>query len=186
MNMLDITDNRRLKLTGRIINRYASSGKLLDIGCKDRSLSKYLHFIKYEGIDYPEVDLEKDKLPYKSKSFDFVACLEVIEHLKDPTNIISEINKVSKKDAIIFISLPNSNHIYYRLKFLFGKPGDMLPFSQINKHLHFPIKEQSIKFIKNHFKILEIIDIGLPPYLDSIFPRLFSYSTLFILKKKNP
>ena len=185
MNMLKLTVDRRLKVTGKIIRKYAR-GKLLDIGCNDKGLSKHLSpEIQYSGIDYPKINLDEDKLPYEKNSFDAVACLEVMEHLKDPTNLIKEIKRVVKPDGIIFISLPNSNHIYYRLKFLIGKPNDELPFGhQTKKHLHFPIREQSIAFIRKHFRIIRIKDIGMTFGLDSLFPRVLSYTTLFVLKKR--
>lgn len=185
MDTMKMTVDRRLKVSGKIIGKYAK-GRLLDLGCNKNALKKYLpKEIEYVGKDYPEVDLEKSRLPFRNNSFDCVSMLEVMEHLKEPTHIIKEIKRVAKPNGIIFISLPNSNHIYYRLKFLFGKPNDELPFGhQTKKHLHFPIRSQSITFIKKYFRIVKIIDIGLPAVLDRAMPNLFSYATLFILKQK--
>lgn len=43
------------------------------------------------------------KLPYKDNQFDLVFCLEVLEHLTDPLNAISELNRVSNDNIIISV-----------------------------------------------------------------------------------
>ena len=55
------------------------------------------------NADYIE-DLEK--LSFKNENFDSFLLLEVLEHVKNPTKVIKEIYRVTKKNAIGFISMP--------------------------------------------------------------------------------
>ena len=45
-------------------------------------------------------------LPFKDEYFDSFLLLEVLEHVENPEQIIKEIFRVSKKDAIGFVSMP--------------------------------------------------------------------------------
>ena len=45
-------------------------------------------------------------LPFENNYFDSFLLLEVLEHVKDPNEIIKEIFRVSKKKAIGFVSMP--------------------------------------------------------------------------------
>lgn len=53
------------------------------------------------------------------ESFDYVACLEGLEHTTDPYQAISEIARVLKPDGWAVFSLPNYTNIERRLRFLF-------------------------------------------------------------------
>jgi len=89
---------------------------VLDVGCREMQLSKYLpKDIKYNAVDLEpkdkkviKIDLNEQKLPFKDKSFDYVFCLEVLEHIHAPFKVLSELKRVSKKYVII--SVPNPYH----------------------------------------------------------------------------
>lgn len=97
-----------------LINRfkYILSGKILDVGCGEAYLKKFLKDIEYIGIDKGnfadiQIDLERiDKLPFDDCSFDCVLCLDVLEHLDNLHIVFDELIRVSKKHIII--SLPNN------------------------------------------------------------------------------
>jgi len=94
---------------------------ILDIGIGAKILEKLLPgYIKYTGLDFdidlhPNVQGNIEILPFKDKSFDLVACFEVLEHL--PFNrfisTLKELKRVSKR--FVIISLPYAN-----LKFKFS------------------------------------------------------------------
>lgn len=89
------------------------SGNFLDLGCGDGSFFNYAitQGIKAQGIDITDgVDFEKDKLPLESASFDFVMMYSVIEHIFDPSNIITEAKRVLKPDGILFFITPNIDY----------------------------------------------------------------------------
>lgn len=62
---------------------------------------------KYQFNLYP-FDVEKDPFPFEDEYFDLVICCELLEHLRhDPMFMMSEINRVLKKNATLLLSTPN-------------------------------------------------------------------------------
>ncbi len=49
------------------------------------------------GCEFRRVDLERDKLPWADGSFDAITCMQLIEHLKDLTNLLREAARVLKQ-----------------------------------------------------------------------------------------
>jgi len=45
-------------------------------------------------------------LPYPNRSFDFIACIEGLEHLENPFNAIREFHRLLKPGGKVFLSLP--------------------------------------------------------------------------------
>lgn len=99
-----------------------SRGKLLDVGCADGTTAVYIakQYPKIEvyGMDYfdkvikyakkihPEVEFlhgDAHKIPFKPKTFDVVVATEVLEHLENPKQALSEIHRVLKPGGILII-----------------------------------------------------------------------------------
>jgi SAM-dependent methyltransferase len=186
---------KRLIFSAKVVNNTkcnTSNPKLLDVGCDKKELKNYLDSrIKYYGIDYPEIDLEKDKLPFPSKSFDIVCCFGVLEHLKSPYGALKDLKRVLKDNGYAFISIFNFYFIFNRLKTLFGIPLDkafeIIPH---DKHLHFPHLNDTRRFIRKEFKIdkeyyfSEFNDINLPTsWLGNLYPNLFCWELVIKCKK---
>jgi 2-polyprenyl-3-methyl-5-hydroxy-6-metoxy-1,4-benzoquinol methylase len=51
-------------------------------------------------------DIEELQLPYKNY-FDFVVCADILEHLRDPWNILGQIHTWLKNDGSVIICIPN-------------------------------------------------------------------------------
>ncbi len=108
---LDIRFKKIIKLC-----KFTVGMRVLDVGCHDIRLSKYLpRFVDYQGVDLQplhknvlKVDLNRQTLPFGDGVFDYVFCLEVLEHIHSPFQILSELKRVSKK--YIIISVPNPYH----------------------------------------------------------------------------
>jgi len=98
---------------------------VLDIGWGDGVLSYMIskEGAQVSGIDYSDIAIEfaKEKtkdvtidfrqgsayeLPFEDNSFDAVVSSDVIEHLDDVPQYLSEINRVCKDDAKVVISTP--------------------------------------------------------------------------------
>lgn len=78
----------------------------------------------YERSDIPfeAVDLSKTGLPFNNEQFDAVIICEVIEHLNfNPLPIIRQINRVLKKDGVLYIGMPNHASLQNRLRLLGGR-----------------------------------------------------------------
>lgn len=68
------------------------------------------------------INVEKDELPFEDGSFDMVLCFEAIEHLiLSPTHMLYELNRVLKRDGLLFLSTPNVNRLKYLVLNLLNK-----------------------------------------------------------------
>lgn len=58
-------------------------------------------------------------LPFKEDSFDYVVCVEGVEHLENPHRLIEEFARLVKEDGYLIITTPNVMALKSRLRFLF-------------------------------------------------------------------
>lgn len=106
--------------------------KLLDVGCSDGVLVDFIvnKVKKIYGVDNSKanlakasrkgvivkyVNLDRNDIPFPKHYFDTVTCLDVIEHVLDPHDLLIKIHRVIKKNGILIITTPNirfTNHIY--------------------------------------------------------------------------
>lgn len=167
-------------------------GKVLDVGCRDKNLKKYLDKnVEYTGIDIagrPDrfIDLEKEKIPYSDNTFDCVVCTDVLEHLENLHEVFDELVRVTNKYVII--SLPNCCATNFK-KIISGRGGFKyygLPIEKVkDRHRWFFNYEDAEKFIvervkKNNAKVIEIF----PIYRKKFF-RNFILKILFGKRYKN-
>jgi|TARA_B100000929_G_scaffold273925_1_gene246670 SAM-dependent methyltransferase len=176
---------------------------ILDIGCRDKALKKYLkEDILYQGIDFKDDDevlahnLEEG-IPFSDDSFDIVFALDVLEHVENIHFLFSEILRVSKKEAIV--ALPNMSYWKFRLRYLKGNDISdkyVLPPKMILDRHRWLTSYKSSKFLiqslsgnfniveKKYYyqynsKVLKWIDFK----LSKKFPNIFVYATLFKITK---
>lgn len=102
------------------IKQYAPqlSGRLLDFGCGSKPYeSLFTNVTEYIGVDYEgaghahtneSIDIFYDgkTLPFPDAYFDSVFSSEVFEHIFNLHEIILELNRVMKTEAILFITCP--------------------------------------------------------------------------------
>jgi SAM-dependent methyltransferase len=96
------------------------SAAVLDIGARDGGLSAWLpDSTRYQGLDIaPEFASDRVMirdvslgLPFPDASFDFVFCIEVLEHVPNPFAALTEIRRVLRGDGILVLSVPNPYHV---------------------------------------------------------------------------
>ncbi|MCK5176171.1 MAG: class I SAM-dependent methyltransferase [Candidatus Aenigmarchaeota archaeon] len=99
---------------------------IIDVGCgtcfnldylKDFGIPMGLDFSKdvlalskKRGV-YDVINADIRKIPLKSKSFDLVTCLDVLEHVDD-SMALNEINRIMKLNAILIITVPVFNFLW--------------------------------------------------------------------------
>jgi SAM-dependent methyltransferase len=107
------------------------AGKLLDVPAGEGALAARL--IK-AGFDvrccdlYPEIFRLKDveirkgdmggTLPYDDSSFDYITCIEGLEHIENPQQAIREFSRLLKPGGHLIGSIPNILNIEERFKWL--------------------------------------------------------------------
>jgi ubiquinone/menaquinone biosynthesis C-methylase UbiE len=141
---------------------------VLDVGCGEgvpllNILSDLQSTNCINGVDFDEIKLLMIKnnipqgnfvkgniynLPYKSKTFDLIFCLEVLEHLSYPKKALEEIKRVSSQDILFSVpdeplwSFLNVVCLKYIRNF-FNTPGHCQKWSSRNFQ----------KLVKKYFKI---------------------------------
>lgn len=180
-----------------------SEMKILDIGCGYKPFyylltEKNLNF-KYVGVDFSKYNSEADiicdcnydKLPFEDNTFDFIILSEVLEHIYNYENCISEAVRVLKKRGMVFITTP----------FVFPEHGAPYDFHRYTSFFYRKILQEhgiNLLFIKKSgsfftvplftFNILlEKMKLKILSYTIILFNNLLIYSIEvfldFIMKK---
>ena len=117
----------------RIAKKYINSGdRVLDVACGtgDWLMAAVERGGIPNGIDLSEKAINickqnmpdghftsgpAESLPFGDKSFDVITCLGSLEHFLDPVAAIKEMVRVSKKNAVFIILVPNAGFLTRRL-----------------------------------------------------------------------
>lgn len=86
---------------------HASDKKTLDVG--SRSGRHKEHFPNVFSIDLsaannPDQVADAHELPFKDNSYEIVICREVLEHVKDPKKVLSELHRVLVPGGVLLLS----------------------------------------------------------------------------------
>jgi SAM-dependent methyltransferase len=116
--------------------------QVLDLGCRDGALTQaYLNGNEVVGVDADQealaeaaglgietrwADLDQP-LDLPDVSFDVVVAGELLEHLRDPEQLVAEVGRVLRPGGTFVASVPNAYRLKRRLSFLLGRPPDSDP-----------------------------------------------------------
>jgi SAM-dependent methyltransferase len=153
------------------------------------------HF-ELTGLPFKNGDMN-NRLPYGEDYFDYVVCLEGIEHTENPFNAIREFARLLRTGGKLILSFPNYLNIEKRIKFLITgsltRPTNPLPFlgglTADLAMLHLtPITYTTLKFFLEvqGFSILDIAIDKVKKKQKFLYPLvwLIKLSTLFWSKKQ--
>ena len=108
--------------------------KVLDVGCGDGELMKYIyenitndirglelskHNVQKcieKGLTVIEGDAEKDLKQFPESSFDYVVLSQTLQAFLDPENVINELLRIGKK---AIVTIPNFGYWKVRIHLLF-------------------------------------------------------------------
>jgi ubiquinone/menaquinone biosynthesis C-methylase UbiE len=113
----------KLETRGKILDVPAGEGALslrlknldFDVSCADL----YPQIFKLSGTEIKLANLD-EKLPYGDNLFDYIVCVEGLEHIENPANAIREFSRLLKSGGNLIVSVPNIMNIEERLKWLFN------------------------------------------------------------------
>lgn len=186
--------NDRLYQISKLIPSDVES--ILDIGCRDKFLKQFAK--KYTGLDLEGAEINQDlnktqKLKLKDKSYDMVIFSQILEHITDPTELINEAKRISKK--YIIVGLPTELTIDNRFRFFFGKiSGEAWNGFNPYGHKHFFTVYTIEKFILDKFgkynkkyfifgaKGGRLLPLSLRRFLAKKFPKLFAKEIYYLIE----
>ena len=212
MSKYDSYNENPFSVHQKIIHFVGQNKKVLDVGCSEGTLSKKMFQNNCEVVgieldteaaqnaknycreliidDVESVNLKEIYENY----FDIIVFADVLEHLKEPLDILNRFKKYLKDDGCIIISIPNITNWRIRTQILFGK----FYYSEYGildtGHIRF-FNEKSAKKIVNDagFEISKFdLTVGDVKRFSKLFhtigmlwPNLLAFQFLIIAKKKN-
>ena len=191
----------------KIVSLIKPGENVLDVGCSEGYLAKYLPDNKVWGIDYNTaaikiakifcveakvVDLEKIenlniKLIFEQK-FDIVVFADILEHLTNSREVLQYFLKCLKPKGRIIVSLPNVALWRIRLRLLFGK-FDYTDYGVLDKtHVHLYTYKSAEEFLlKENLRITKVDGAAnlLGPLIRffPVFKSLFSIHIILVAEK---
>lgn len=165
----------------RLIQLFPPSGegrRVLDIGCAHGYLAEILAKQGYEvlgidrhapfsdrsleGVKFIQADLDSG-IPDWIGSFDYVLCADILEHVRNPLQLLLDLRSRLGAGGRLIASLPNSGNLYFRLNVLMGRfpAHDRGLFDRT--HLHFYTWDGwADLFSRGGFRIEEVVPTGVP------------------------
>lgn len=208
-----IFDPEKLELTNidrQSVALIPENLKVLELGCATGFMSRYLTKAKecqVVGVEIDslaikkasrwcfrviEGDLDQKETWQKIKKetpFDLVFASAIIEHLKDPWQVMKNIKQVLRKKGILVITTGNIGHWRMRLKLLLGK-WEYEEYGLLDRtHLRFFTYKNFIDLIKESGFKIEFVGIdpagGLKYFnwLLKKFPNLYAYQVVIKARK---
>ncbi|MDI7259844.1 MAG: class I SAM-dependent methyltransferase [Thermodesulfobacteriota bacterium] len=172
-------------------------GKILDVPTGTGVLADRLRKMGFEVcccditsnyFSIPDLKVEigdlNQRLPYENHSFNYLVCLDGIEHTENPSSAIREFSRILKKGGKIFLSLPNFLNIERRLRFLFMGTFSKIPTHETIRdiwkgdlsmaHLN-PLGYPLLKFMMEHygFRILQLEKDRKKPRMKWLLPLVW-------------
>jgi len=124
------------KALNQISLKYDSKKIFLDIGCGDgirtmifaskqrtlyaTDMKNWLNKPYRTRIKFKKNNFLQTQIPYENGFFDLILCFDVIEHLKNSRDLLSEIRRLLKKDGALVISTLNRHRFFGLLLILQG------------------------------------------------------------------
>jgi len=171
------------------LNKYAN-GKLLDLGCGTVPLYKVYQdkvdqivCIDWENSFHENIHLDytadlNDEIPLEMNSMETVLLSDVLEHIANFNNLMSEISRVLKSGGYLILGIP----------FLYRLHEEPFDFNRFTKYqLKKICEDNGLNVIKIEewggplSVILDIIGKNLP---DEFFPKTFQKAAVWLINTK--
>ena len=166
-----ILNIKRVKERLDEFEKYRKNNKILDVGCgpgiflieaKKRGWDVYgteftdnqIQYLKSKGINTFQGKLSKDS--FTLESFDVIISSEVIEHINNPKEEVSNFNLFLRKGGLLYITTPNFNSIE---RFILKGKYNIIKYPE---HLcYFTYKTLHLLLSNNGFKKVKIKTTGI-------------------------
>ena len=183
-----------------VFTEIADNSSVLDLGCWTGRLGEKLK--KEKGCYVAGVDIDKTALKIAAgrldfvcaadldfskvlkkkiiRKFDYIVLTDVLEHLKNPEELLVTAKKFLTKDGLLIASVPNVANWSVRLPLLFGR-FDYEETGILDKtHLRFFTQKTARKMFENSGYTIEKIKFS----GTTIFPTLKAVQFIFFCRVK--
>lgn len=153
----DIDDNYMKPLFEQILEREKVTA-MLDAGCGNGLFGRFFKEktgCRLVGVDGSSYALEQarqagyddtracanlggEPLPFADASFDFALCKDVLEHLLNPLDLLTELRRVLRPGGALLCHVPNHFTLPARARFLFSNDIDTYRFFPGSRRWEFP------------------------------------------------
>jgi 2-polyprenyl-3-methyl-5-hydroxy-6-metoxy-1,4-benzoquinol methylase len=108
----------------------ALAARLLRAGFAVRCCDLYPQIFRLPGVEIKGGDLSAT-LPYPDESFDFITCVEGLEHIENPQQAVREFARLLRAGGQLVVTVPNILNIEERIKWLLhGYTSHFKPISR--------------------------------------------------------
>jgi SAM-dependent methyltransferase len=108
----------------------ALAARLIKAGFEVSCCDLYPEIFRLDGVSIRRGDLNGE-LPFENQSFDYVTCLEGLEHIENPQQAIREFARMLRPGGKVIVSIPNILNIEERLKWLlYGYTSHFKPMTR--------------------------------------------------------
>jgi SAM-dependent methyltransferase len=153
-------------------------------------LDDFRHPELKDRFPFKPCNLSFDSLPLDDESVDLITSIQVLEHLENPWNYISECRRVLKKGGTLLLSHPTSWDLPSRIRFLLE--GDVHSFTDTNNHITFFTRATHGKLLRD-FNVIEKVAFQKSYPRNGVLSKLihrlapangyFCHKSLFVLSR---
>jgi len=113
---------REFSQKGRALELAAGQGglsfRIREMGFSVIASDLLSSIFKVPDMDFTRMDLN-ESFPFKDRSFDYITCVEGVEHIESHFHFVRECCRILKKDGSLIFSTPNILGLGSRLKYFF-------------------------------------------------------------------
>jgi len=108
----------------------ALAAHLLRLGLDVKCCDLHPEIFRLPGVEIKQGDLS-NALPYADSSFDYITCIEGLEHIENPHQALREFSRILRPSGHLILSIPNALNIEERFKWLlYGYTSHFKPLSR--------------------------------------------------------
>lgn len=195
-----------MRIDQRTIDQWISSGsRVLDLGCGDGTLLRYLADTKNvrgygleispegiqacigKGVNVIEQNIDEGLSNFEDNSFDTVIMSQTLQTMRYPDRLLAETTRIGRE---VLVTIPNFGHWRARLQLMFkGRMpvSDLLPYEWYNTpNIHFcTFHDFEILCAEMNLKVIDksVVSERTPSqWLCSLHPNLFGETGVFRVK----
>lgn len=108
---------------------------------------------KKYGLDI--ITGQLDRAGFDDEFFDVVAVSDVLEHVEDPKLFLLEVNRIMKKNGLLYIAVPDFDSLYYKIAIFIARFSHKNYFV-LPHHIYFFNRKSILEYLeKANFKLVD-------------------------------